>query len=917
MWLPVRRLLGKVPPDENKTHEETGLGQGMRIVPEEEKHEVRQDLEVVDYLKHQQMSSLEQALIIKCLSMNTLVEDLNWSGNKIEASVIMSMSWLFEISKSLERVDLHACGLDASSWMARLSVACLTRASVNSKRPNMIRLSRRGGFLPVQRLLGREDIGFSMHLAEPVHILDDMFVANLVWLSAYHISSHEGTRLENHDMDEVLLRQQNIRHAFDKYDTDRSGELDMKELKVAIMSLGFDPENLAQNIEEMDLDGNGQFNFPEFQELMLQAMDSEIEEGDNSVKTNSNLTSSLVAVDNSEGNDKGRYKPYVGILSSVTSANGVHIESSQQLVDYAKQPLKLFQISYISTQLRPSDVCNVRYLSFEACGLDVQEVYANSPTALLCHALCSNRSVTDLNLADNRIGSSHDVSVSFRRLLSSNNRLLRLDLSHNPLGFQCRPAPSSSSRVTSAIAMGLVLNTNLRSLSLSDCGLQPKGVESLGRALLTNSSLRELDISRNSGVTRYGAVALGKGLEVNTGLEILNAKGCSIGMCGATALAKMLRVNKTLTDLNIGGNPHDKRDAAVQCYGALAISLALRANTTLKALHMPSSGIEEAGATYMAHMLAVNTTLLTLDLDGVIPSVIEDRQPPKPAVRKDDPNLDSLIFEEIDIHAAAALETFDKKQEMDMRAAIEKQQQLRAELQYIAGQPAFDGRIGAQGAIAISAALKRNKNLTMLSLAQNNIGNEGASSLLNSISQHNSLISLDITGAMINEQCVDKLVKALDNRGDGHPMRYLLVTGSELGREAVTKIQKAAKGIVVQAFEDSPLLATEQLDADDDPLQQVREVSRKVREKQDQKALRSRFVVYSDDFPYESKILAIQDDFRRCPEEWQERLRAAARLDNPAPLQKLIDELENLTPEAITTTAEKGPNEKYKRRRHT
>ena len=118
-------------------------------------------------------------------------------------------------------------------------------------------------------------------------------------------------------------------------------------------------------------------------------------------------------------------------------------------------------------------------------------------------------------------------------------------------------------------------------------------------------------------------------------------------MAGATAMANMLRRNSSLTDINLGGNPLDKRGAAVQCYGALAISLALRTNTTLQALRMPSSGIEEAGATYMAHMLVINSTLHSLDLEGVLPSTISARQPPVPAVRRDDPNLDSLIFEEI------------------------------------------------------------------------------------------------------------------------------------------------------------------------------------------------------------------------------------------------------------------------------
>ena len=73
--------------------------------------------------------------------------------------------------------------------------------------------------------------------------------------------------------------------------------------------------------------------------------------------------------------------------------------------------------------------------------------------------------------------------------------------------------------------------------------------------------------------------------------------------------------------------------------------------------------------------------------------------------------------------------------------------------------------------------------MTFLSLAQNNIGNEGAEALVSSISNHTSLVSLDISGAIMNEQCIGTLVKALKRRNEMNALRYLIITGSELGRE--------------------------------------------------------------------------------------------------------------------------------------
>ena len=95
--------------------------------------------------------------------------------------------------------------------------------------------------------------------------------------------------------------------------------------------------------------------------------------------------------------------PHELIHASVESVQNIYISSSQQLVDYAKKKLKQFEISYLSTQLRPSDTCCVIYLSFEACGLDRDSRYLVSSSSLLMNALHSNRSVTDLNLSNNDI----------------------------------------------------------------------------------------------------------------------------------------------------------------------------------------------------------------------------------------------------------------------------------------------------------------------------------------------------------------------------------------------------------------------------------------------------------------------------------------------------------------------------------
>merc|ERR1711937_406229 len=65
-------------------------------------------------------------------------------------------------------------------------------------------------------------------------------------------------------------QRQEIREAFDLFDTDGSGTIDAKELKVAMRALGFEPkkEEIKKMISDIDKDGSGTIDFNEFLEMM-------------------------------------------------------------------------------------------------------------------------------------------------------------------------------------------------------------------------------------------------------------------------------------------------------------------------------------------------------------------------------------------------------------------------------------------------------------------------------------------------------------------------------------------------------------------------------------------------------------------------------------------------------------------------
>jgi centrin-1 len=70
-------------------------------------------------------------------------------------------------------------------------------------------------------------------------------------------------------------QRQEIRKAFDLFDTDGSGSIDAKELKVAMKALGFEAtkEEIRRMITDVDTDGTGAISFAQFLQMMTKKME--------------------------------------------------------------------------------------------------------------------------------------------------------------------------------------------------------------------------------------------------------------------------------------------------------------------------------------------------------------------------------------------------------------------------------------------------------------------------------------------------------------------------------------------------------------------------------------------------------------------------------------------------------------------
>eukprot|EP01083_Nonionella_stella_P034740 94990_1 len=77
-----------------------------------------------------------------------------------------------------------------------------------------------------------------------------------------------------HEMSQEEM--QEVKEAFNLFDTDNSGTIDVKELKAAMRALGFEvkKEEIRNMLMEFDKDGSGEIEFDEFIQMMSPRMAS-------------------------------------------------------------------------------------------------------------------------------------------------------------------------------------------------------------------------------------------------------------------------------------------------------------------------------------------------------------------------------------------------------------------------------------------------------------------------------------------------------------------------------------------------------------------------------------------------------------------------------------------------------------------
>ena len=284
------------------------------------------------------------------------------------------------------------------------------------------------------------------------------------------------------------------------------------------------------------------------------------------------------------------------------------------------------ELDLCETTLSPMDCIVVGYFISCVCLTTNREFKVNlSHCSLVEHTVsllvrelpkCSYSltSLRTLSLRNKNLSNGGAVLVA--EILRRCNRLKTLDISHCGIGDQGMKSLASALEMNGSLeqldltgnesvtgighmALGesLKRNRRLKTLDISDCGINVQGMKSLASALKMNGSLEWLNLSRNHAITAIGHMALGESLKRNRGLKTLNISHCDIGDKGMMSLASALEMNGSLEELNLSGN------IAITGIGFMALGESLKRNRGLKTLQFAFIYISDISAKDWKHFL--------------------------------------------------------------------------------------------------------------------------------------------------------------------------------------------------------------------------------------------------------------------------------------------------------------------------
>ena len=287
-------------------------------------------------------------------------------------------------------------------------------------------------------------------------------------------------------------------------------------------------------------------------------------------------------------------------------------------------------LNFVLSALKEKDVKDVKEIDLRS-----NEI-SDEGAKILSEFLEWSGRVEILRLNSNDIGETGAIRLA--QTLSTNTSLKVLSLKDNKIGKK------GSLRIAKAFRT----NSTLEVLDLGNTDLDTGAVIELSENLRSCASLKELDLSSPARVRKHSDVLfqhLGKMLAINTTLQRLTLRKVGMGDDEAEILVSYLAENDTLQSLDLSRNRIGHVGAAaiarllvkqqsdenqkqrgiqnldltanrIQDKGAMAFSVAIERDVSLKTLRLNSNSITDEGLFALAKSISANSNLRSLHVWG-------------------------------------------------------------------------------------------------------------------------------------------------------------------------------------------------------------------------------------------------------------------------------------------------------------
>ncbi|XP_050959859.1 NACHT, LRR and PYD domains-containing protein 12-like isoform X9 [Labeo rohita] len=338
-----------------------------------------------------------------------------------------------------------------------------------------------------------------------------------------------------------------------------------------------------------------------------------------------------------------------------------------------------------------------------------------------------------------------------------------------------------------------VVKTSKRAL-LNDCDLTDRSCSALATALISDSNLKELNMSNNN-IQDSGVKQLCIGLKsIQCKLEVLRLRKCDLTGKSCSALASVLSSDSSsLKVLDLSNN--DLQDSGVKL-----LSVGLKENHKLEKLRLAECNVTEQGYKALALALRSNPSLLIeLDLTGNDPGqsgvqqlndLLQDPNCQLKTLRLLSPAADKacqyvngivgkniLLLKELNLSECELGDT-----RVNQIAAVLQDKHCKLKTLHLC-----DCGLTEESCSALATVLISNPSLKELDMSNNNLQDSGVQKLQDGLEKRNcTLEKLGLSNCSITEEGYKALASAL--RSNPSHLIELDLTGNDPGQSGVKEL---------------------------------------------------------------------------------------------------------------------------------